>query len=63
MKHVAVDKFEVYMNRYTSKSVGNLECIYQDAFDHDKGQKSAVSGHPLHCILKLPPVDDFFSRF
>ena len=32
----------------------------QDAFDHDKGQKSAISGRRLHWILFFSPVDCFF---
>ena len=34
--------------------------IYQDAFDHDKGQKSAISGRCLHFIVfEFNPVDAF----
>ena len=29
----------------------------QVAFDHDKGQKSAISGNFLHWIFEVPPVD------
>ena len=29
----------------------------QDTFDHDKGQKSAISGLHLHWIFEFSPVD------
>ena len=38
----------------------------QDAFDHDRGQKSGISGRCLHWIFggNFSPVDFFlFSRF
>ena len=32
---------------------------YQDTFDHDKGQKSVISGEILHWIFEFSPVDLF----
>ena len=46
---------------------GLLQEFYgnQDAFDHDRGQKSAISGHRLHWIFWnfLQWIISLFSRF
>ena len=42
---------ELGLRQWRGKLAGNIVLKIQDALNHDKGQKSAISGRRVHCIV------------